>query len=218
MNEIKNRIYLVTSSYTGIDLFTKVEAALQQGVAAVQYREKNIESILYRPNAFALRKLCADYNTPFIVNDNIFLARDVEADGLHIGQNDIPLKEAKSFYSGMIGVSCNSIEQALDAQIHGATYIGIHIWESAKTKPSNGVVLPVGVDRYSEICKAVTIPCVGIGGVTAERVPTVLIQGDYAAIASNILLAENVQKTVRDLNFIVTQNYRQGFREFCSRM
>ncbi len=203
----RSRLYLVTNAFPERDLAADVEEALKQGIGILQYREKDTTKSKYQATAEALQDLCNRYNTLFIINDNVDLAAKLETDGVHIGQDDIKYNAARQKVGNkIIGVSCYSLEQALEAEQQGADYIGVHIWESAATKPSSQGAQPVGIEAFNQIAIAVKIPCVAIGGITQERIPKVLINhGDYPALVSGILKADDISATVRAMN----ENIRQ---------
>lgn len=198
-----SRLYLVTSNELGIDLFYAVKEALKAGIGLLQYREKDRRKRSYLENALRLKELCVKYNTKYIVNDNPWAALHVNADGVHIGQEDISLTEAtKIVRNKIIGVTCYTLEQALEAQDYGASYIGMHLWNSSKTKPlSECSSPPIGTELFKEVCANVNIPCVAIGGINESNIEEVLNNGaDYIAMVSGILCARDVYSTVRRMN------------------
>lgn len=202
-NEQKSRLYLVTSNDLGVDLFPAVREALKAGIGILQYREKDRRKKSYLENAQRLKELCLKYNTLYIINDNPWAALHVNADGVHIGQEDISLIEAtKIVRNKIIGVTCYTLEQALEAQDYGASYIGMHLWNSSKTKPlSECSSPPIGKELFKEVCANVTIPCVAIGGINESNIEEVLNNGaDYIAMVSGILCAKDVYSTVKRMN------------------
>ncbi|MBI4453917.1 thiamine phosphate synthase [Candidatus Woesearchaeota archaeon] len=215
VNEQKSRLYLVTSSELGVSLFHHVEEALKAGVGLLQYREKDRRKKSYLENAQRLKEMCAEYNTLYIVNDNPWAALHVNADGVHIGQEDISLIEAtKIVRNKIIGVTCYTLEQALEAQDYGATYIGMHLWNSSKTKPlSECSSPPIGTELFKEVCANVNIPCVAIGGINESNIEQVLNNGaDYIAMVSGILCARDVYSAVQRMNQTIGDKVNENKR------
>ena len=211
----ESRLYLVTSSDLGINLFQGVEEALKAGIGILQYREKDRRKRSYLENAQRLKEMCAEYNTLYIVNDNPWAALHVNADGVHIGQEDIKFSEARKIVvDKIIGVTCYTIEQALEAQDYGASYIGMHLWNSSNTKPlSECSSPPIGIEMFKDICVSVTIPCVAIGGINESNIEQVLNNGaDYIAMVSGILCVKDVYSTAQRMNQIIGDKVNENKR------
>ena len=220
MKSLNLRLYLVTDEAClppGRDLFGAVEEALQAGVTLVQYREKNGLGKGMLEKARALRKLCHRYNVPLIVNDRLDIALLSGADGVHLGQDDIPVAEARKladlFFAGsaaahnaatprnltdvnfIIGATAHNVQEALAAEAAGADYLGCGAVFPTTTKKDT---VHLGLDGLKKIRRAVPIPIAGIAGVTAANYPQVLATGaDGAAVVSGILGADNVAETVK---------------------
>ena len=160
-------LYAVTDRYwlNGRTLTDVVRESLEGGVPMLQLREKTLEEPAFLQEARELQALCRSYHVPFIVNDNVDIALAMDADGVHVGQSDMEALDvrAKLGPDKIIGVSAQTVEQALLAEKHGADYLGV------------GAVFPTGskadaeevsFDTLKAICQAVSIPVVAIGGIS----------------------------------------------------
>lgn len=160
-------LYAVTDRYwlNGRTLTDVVRESLEGGVTMLQLREKTLEEPAFLQEARELQALCQSYHVPFIVNDNVDIALAMDADGVHVGQSDMEALDvrAKLGPDKIIGVSAQTVEQALLAEKHGADYLGV------------GAVFPTGskadaeevsFDTLKAICQAVSIPVVAIGGIS----------------------------------------------------
>ncbi len=164
-------LYAVTDrSWTGEKtLYEQVKESLEGGVSIVQLREKELDYLSFKEEGVAIQKLCADYNVPFLINDNVQLAKEIDADGVHIGQSDMALVEARKLLGNekIIGVSAQTVEQALEAEKNGADYLGVGAVFPTSTKDD---ALDVSLETLKAICSAVKIPVVAIGGITKENI------------------------------------------------
>ena len=160
---------------------------LGAGVKWIQYREKDkSRRDIYR-EALILRKLTNEFGAVLIVNDYTDIALAVNADGVHLGQEDLPIKEARKIVGGekIIGISTHNLKQAIEAEKGGADYIGFGPVFHTKTKNAGA---PKGIAMLKEIKKHVKIPVVAIGGINTENLKSVLDSGaDAVAVASGIL-------------------------------
>ena len=145
-----------------------VEAVLKGGATFIQLREKHLDTDAFKQEAEVIQKICAAYHVPFIINDNVEIAKAIGADGVHVGQSDMAAGDVRRRLGDdkIIGVSASTVEEALEAERHGADYLGV------------GAVFPTGskddadaVDAATlkTICEAVDIPVVAIGGITADN-------------------------------------------------
>lgn len=160
---------------------------LKAGVKWVQYRDKEKSRREVYEQSVILRKLTKDFNAVFIVNDYADIALAVDADGVHLGQEDLPLREARKImgWNKLIGISTHSLAQAEEAEIEAADYIGFGPVFHTATKDAGE---PKGTDALKDIKSAVRIPVVAIGGINLKNLKSVLDAGaDAAAIASAIL-------------------------------
>lgn len=164
-------LYAVTDRYwTGKKtLYEQVKESLEGGVSIVQLREKKLNYLSFKEEGVAIQNLCADYNVPFLINDNVQLAKEIDADGVHIGQSDMALIEARKLLGNekIIGVSAQTVEQALEAEKNGADYLGVGAVFPTSTKDD---AIDVSLETLKAICSAVKIPVVAIGGITKENI------------------------------------------------
>ncbi|HWR57867.1 MAG TPA: thiamine phosphate synthase [Thermodesulfovibrionales bacterium] len=172
-----------------------VSAVLEAGAGWIQYREKARTRREIYLESLRLRELTREFGAALIVNDHADIALAVEADGVHLGQDDLPLREARSLMgSRIIGISTHSPAEAVDAERGGADYIGFGPVFRTSTKDAGD---PKGVDMLKEIRRLVGIPVVAIGGITLKNFPRVRKTGvDAVAVASAILkgdISENVR-------------------------
>lgn len=174
---------------------------LRGGVRWVQYREKQKERRDLYEEALRLRRLTNDYNAVFIVNDHTDIAIGVNADGVHLGQDDLPLKEARRIMGKIIGISTHSLEEALEAESGGAQYIGFGPVFHTVTKDAG---TPKGIDMLRQLKKHVNIPVVAIGGINLENVRLVLDTGvDAVAVASAMLAGDIEDNAKRFMDIIM---------------
>jgi thiamine-phosphate pyrophosphorylase len=162
-------------------------AVLRSGVKWIQYREKNKSWDEVYKESVMLRGITKDYQAVFIVNDYADIALSVEADGVHLGQDDLPLKEARNIMGSekIIGISTHNVKEAREAEKEGADYIGFGPVFHTTTKDAGN---PKGTDMLKEIKKHVSIPVVAIGGINLENLGSVLDTGiDAVAVSSAIL-------------------------------
>ncbi len=194
-------LYAVTDrSWTsGRTLCEQTKEALKGGVTFLQYREKNLTGPELFEEAGKIQKLCAAYQVPFIVNDSVKLAKDMDADGVHLGQEDMCAAEARKLLGEgkIIGVSARTVQQALLAQEQGADYLGVGAVFPTGTKQN---ARPVSFLQLKEICSAVSIPCVAIGGITRQNLAKLAGSGISGIAAVSAIFAEaDVQKAAKEL-------------------
>ena len=199
MKSFNLRLYLVTDEacLQYASLLDAVEEALQAGVTLVQYREKNGLGKEMLQKAVALRKLCHRYHVSFIVNDRLDVALMSGADGVHLGQDDLPVAEARKLAGPdfIIGATAHNVQEALAAQSAGADYLGCGAVFATTTKRDT---VPLGLEGLRAIRQTVHIPIVGIAGITPLNYQQVLETGaDGAAVVSGILGADNISKAVK---------------------
>lgn len=178
------------------------EQSLRSGVKWLQYRDKKSSRKEIYEHALKLRQLTKEFRAFFTVNDHVDIALAVNADGVHLGQEDFPLKEAKKILTDktIIGISTHSLEQAINAEKQGADYIGFGPVFRTKTKDAGE---PKGIEMLKEIKNAVKIPLVAIGGINAENLSSVLGAGaDAVAAASAISNGDIPQNISRFLKII----------------
>ena len=201
------KLYAVTdrSWLNGESLVSQVEKALRGGAGFVQLREKNLAFEQFLAEAVELRALCGRYRVPFVINDNVEIARLCDADGVHVGQEDMALPEARKVLgeNKIIGVTCKTLEEALKAQADGADYIGSGAMFQSTAKPG---AEPITFDTLREICAAVSIPVVAIGGITQENVLQLRDTGiPGVAVVSAIFGQKDIEEATRTLYQTVAQ-------------
>lgn len=194
-------LYAVTdrSWLNGRRLHDDVEAALKGGVTMVQLREKELDYNQFLSEAKDIKKLCAKYGAPLIINDNVQIALACGADGVHVGQKDTAVKEARALLGEekIIGVSARTVQQAVSAQKGGADYLGVGAVFATSTKTD---ALHVSYDVLKAICAAVSIPVCAIGGISKANIMELAgsnIKG--AALVSAIFAAKDIQKECAEL-------------------
>ena len=164
-------LYAVTDRHwlNGRTLYEVVKESLDGGVTFLQLREKTLDEAHFLEEAKELQKLCKEYKVPFIINDNVDIAKAMDADGVHVGQDDMEALDvrAKLGPDKIIGVSAHTVEEALLAEKHGADYLGVGAAFVTHTKANTTPITPAEIRA---ITAAVHIPVVAIGGITAENV------------------------------------------------
>ena len=179
-----------------------VEAALQGGATMLQLREKHMRFDEFLAEALKLKELCKKYGVPLIINDNVELAAACGAEGAHVGQSDLDAGSARETLGDrrIIGVSVQTVEQAILAEKSGADYLGVGAVFSTATKADAD---DVSLETLRSICRAVTIPVVAIGGITAENMELLSSTGIAgAAVVSAIFAADDIEfatKSLREL-------------------
>ncbi len=187
-------LYLVTDRNLakGRSLTDIVRAAVSGGVSCVQLREKQCSTRQFIEVARALRSTLQSLNVPLIINDRIDVALAIGADGVHLGQDDMPIRDARKLVPAgfIIGISAESMEDAIRAEWEGADYIGISPVFHSRTKTDTA--LPLGLKGVKLIRSAVKLPIVGIGGINHENAKSVISAGaDGIAVVSAIVSADD---------------------------
>jgi len=197
----KLKLYLVTdrSWSTDENFISHIKDALDGGVTCLQLREKNVGEKAFIECAKQVKALTEDYQVPFIINDNIHVALESNADGLHLGQGDISVSDAREILGPdkVIGVTCKTVEQALLAQAQGASYIGSGAVFGSTTKLDTSTL-----DHriLKAICQAVKIPVVAIGGVNEDNILELTgTKVDGVAVVSSILAKEDKKLASQNL-------------------
>ena len=194
-------LYAVTDRtwLRGETLYEQVEKAIKGGVTFVQLREKNLDEERFMKEALEIQKLCKRYNIPFIINDNVEIAKKINADGVHVGQSDMKAKNVRAILGKdkILGVSAQTVEQALLAEEEGADYLGVGAVFPTGSKPDAD---DVSFETLKEICSAVSIPVVAIGGIGAENVLKLENSGiSGIAVISAIFAAEDIEAAAKKL-------------------
>jgi len=202
MSEIKVNysLYLVTDRELlgGRDLEDSIELAIRGGVTLVQLREKSISTLKFLQLAIRVKEITSRHHIPLIINDRLDIALAVDADGLHVGQDDLPMLKARELFPNkIIGVSASTLEEAFLAQQQGADYIGVGAIFSTSTKTD---APDVSLEQLKLIKKSVTIPVVAIGGINRTNLQQVMATGiDGVSIVSAILAEKNIQMAAKQL-------------------
>lgn len=201
------RLYVITDEKVsrGRSHLEVAEAAILGGADVLQLRDKEAPGgRLYRV-ALRLRKLTRDAKVPFIVNDRLDIALAADADGVHVGQADLPASVVREIIGPgrILGVSVETVEEAIRAERDGADYLGVGpVFEARGTKPDAG--LPLGVDRIARIRRHCRLPIVAIGGIDAGNARQVREAGaDAAAVISAIGTADDIAQAARRLKCIL---------------
>ena len=168
-----------------------IEEIIQGGATIIQLREKNLPTRTFFEEAQIVRKITKKAGIPLIINDRLDVALAVNADGVHLGEEDLPLKYARKIAPHfIIGYSTDSIDQAREAEKDGANYLGVGSVFPTKTKIDAGMA--IGTQKLEEIKRAVSIPVIAIGGITLQNLPKVIQSGvDGVAVISAIISAES---------------------------
>ncbi len=191
------------SDQGGTRFLQAVETAVEAGICFIQYRDKSSQRGLIYKRALRLREICTRGKVTFIVNDEIDIALAVEADGVHLGQDDFPIEMARSVLKSgiMVGISTHNLAQALEAQSSGADYIGYGPIFKTQTKISE--TAPLGMAAIAEIREKVSIPIYAIGGIQWPQAQDVLAAGATGvALASALAGAskETLQEWIKTLH------------------
>lgn len=177
--------FITDRTFTGLSPVEQVAAVLAAGVTFIQYRDKDRTRREIYEQAVVLRDLTRRAGATLIINDHADIALAVEADGVHLGQDDLPLKDARMIMgSRIVGISTHSLKEAKAAEEGGADYIGFGPMFPTRTKDAGP---PQGVDNLRMIKHNVNVPVVAIGGITLGNAETVLAAGaDCLAVATGI--------------------------------
>ncbi len=189
-----------------------VRAAVAGGVTCVQLREKRCSTRKFIAEALALRSFLKSHGVPLVINDRVDIALAVGADGVHLGQSDMPLSMARSILgeSKIIGISAESLRDAVAAENGGADYLGVSPIFATLTKTD--AAAPLGLEGLRAIRRAVKLPLVAIGGLNAGNAAAVIAGGaDGLAVVSAIVAAEDPEFAAREL----TRQIAQG-RQACA--
>ena len=200
-------LYAVTDrSWVGNStLYHQVEEALKGGATFVQLREKDLPEEEFYQEALEIQQLCRQYGVPFVLDDDVELAKRVNADGVHVGQSDMEAGNVRAILGEdkILGVSAQTVEQAVLAQQRGADYLGVgavfHTDSKADAKP-------VSYETLKAICQAVTIPVVAIGGIGQGNVKELAGSGICGvAVISAIFAAEDIRAATARLKALTEE-------------
>jgi thiamine-phosphate pyrophosphorylase len=195
-------LYLVTDRglARGRAMLDIIRAAVQGGVTCVQLREKTCSTREFIEEALAIKEFLRSRKVPLIINDRVDVALAVGADGVHLGQKDMPLAAARAIVTDtmLIGISVESVADAVAAQGGGADYLGVSPIFATPTKTDTAA--PLGLEGLQAIRRAVRIPLVGIGGLNRQTAAAVVRGGaDGLAVVSAIVAADDPEQAAREL-------------------
>ncbi|MFW5862023.1 MAG: thiamine phosphate synthase [Spirochaetota bacterium] len=203
--QVDYSLYLVTDHRLPLESMEKVVAeAVAGGVSCVQFRDKISDAGIMIKTAFSLKRILSDYNVPLIINDRVDIAMAVDADGVHLGQRDIPAEIAKKIMPPemILGISVESVDDALRAESLGVDYIGVSPVFSTPTKTDTAET--VGIEGLKAIRNASSLPIVAIGGINTSNAALVLQSGaDSIAVVSAIMSARNPGEESRKFRSII---------------
>lgn len=202
-------LYLIADADipTRLPFLQIIEEALQGGVQVVQLRSKKKTTDEFLKIARPVHKLTTSYHTLFIINDSVQVAYEIDADGVHLGQGDLPVDQARKFLGPkkIIGVSTHTLEEARDAERKGVDYIGVGtVFPTASKDDIRGVI---GTTGLMEIRKDTKLPIVGIGGIDLTNVASVLAAGaDGIAVISAIMKSDNPKEVAQHFRMIIDRS------------
>lgn len=183
----------------GETLVTRTEEAIDGGVTFVQLREKDLDEENFEREGRELKELCRKRGVPFVINDNVELAAKLDADGVHVGQSDMEALDVRKIIGGdkILGVSAQTVEQAVTAEKHGADYLGVGAVFPTGSKDD---AAEVSYDTLKAICDAVKIPVIAIGGITEENVTELSKSGICGiAVISALYAKEDIKSAAQRL-------------------
>lgn len=200
---INLELYLVTDrGLSTIPFYEMIKKAVKGGVTVVQLREKRLSTRKFIEEALEVKKILNDI--PLIINDRVDIALAARADGVHLGNEDMPVDIAKRILGKdfIIGASAGSVEEAIEKERMGADYIAVSPVFSTPTKPDAGP--PLGLEGIREMRKIVKVPLIGIGGINRENVIDVIRSGaEGVAVVSAIVSSEDPEKSAKELRELV---------------
>lgn len=206
-------LYAVTDRHwlDGRTLKEVVLESLEGGVTMLQLREKHLDEAHFLEEAKELQTLCRSWHVPFLINDNVEIALAMEADGVHVGQSDMAAGDVRKKLGDdkIIGVSAQTVEQALLAEKAGADYLGVGaVFPTSSKDDANEVTY----ETLKAICSAVSIPVVAIGGITQENVHLLAGSGICgAAVISAIYAEPDIKKAAAELKKAVKETIKDDF-------
>ena len=192
------------------DLTSVCKTVLENGATFLQIREKDLDEETFEQEAEALKQLCAKYHIPFVVNDSVEIALDIDADGVHVGQSDIKGRDIRSMIGNekILGISAGTVEEAVAAEKAGADYIGVGAVFDTSTKKN---ARNLSMEKLKEISESVSIPVVAIGGISASNIMELTNSGvDGVAVVSAIFAAENPGEATAKLLELSKEMVRHG--------
>lgn len=194
-------LYVVTDrTWLGQNsLESQVEDTIRAGATLIQLREKDIEYDEFIIEAKKVKQITDKYKVPFIINDDINVALEIDADGVHVGQSDMNAKDVRKLIGSdkILGVSAQTVEQAIKAEQSGADYIGVGAVFTTSTKENAD---SVSFETLKEICSSISIPVVAIGGINGRNIMQLKGTGiDGVAVISAIFAKPDIYKATEHL-------------------
>ena len=195
MNREALRLYLVTNRYQdSLESFLeKVETACRSGVTIIQLREKNLTTNQYYQLAKQVKEITDAYQVPLIIDDRLDICLAVDAAGLHIGDDELPVSVARKVLGPekILGVTAKTVKRALEAETSGADYLGTGAIFPTTTKENAPITL---ISTLKTICQTVAIPVVAIGGLTSENIDQLAATGIAGvAVVRDLMQAEDIE-------------------------
>lgn len=206
-------LYAVTDRMwlkSGETLLDVCKDVLENGATFLQIREKDLNEADFEAEAQALKTLCAKYRVPFVVNDSVEIALDIDADGVHVGQSDIKGRDIRAMIGSekILGISAGTVAEAIAAEKAGADYIGVGAVFGTSTKKD---ARNLSIEQLKEIKAAVSIPVVAIGGINASNLMELAGSNvDGVAVVSAIFAAENPGEATANLLKLSTEMVQHG--------
>ena len=199
--ESQYSMYLVTDEKAclGKDFYESVEESIKGGAKIVQLREKNLSTREFYDRALKLKEICRKHGAMFVIDDRIDICLAVDADGVHLGQSDMPIEKCKEIlgYTKIVGISAHNVEEALHAQEYGADYLGVGAFFGTKSKDD---VKIIDREEVKRICESVHIPVLGIGGIKLDNMDEIRgLDIDGICVISEILNNEDCKKRTEEL-------------------
>ncbi|WP_230107584.1 thiamine phosphate synthase [Claveliimonas bilis] len=186
-----------------------VEQAVKGGCTVVQLREKDCSSLEFYETALRVKKITDQYKIPLIINDRVDIALAVNADGVHVGQDDLPAASVRRILGGdkVIGVSAGSVREAVKAREDGADYLGVGAMHATSTKTDADVTT---VEELKKIREMVDLPIVAIGGMNKQTLPELKGTGvDGIAVVSAVIAADDIERAASELSEAVRSQKKQ---------
>lgn len=211
LKPIDYTLYLVTDRHClkNQTLEQAVEQAILGGVTLVQLREKNLDSKDFYQQALNIKAICQQYNVPLLINDRVDIAQAIDANGVHIGQSDLPCSVVRRILGNdkIIGVTAKTVEQAVQAQQDGADYLGVGAMFASRTKSDAKTTT---IETLKAIRQAVDLPIVAIGGINHTNLPQLqqsLLNHDVKingiAVVSAILAQDDILSATQHLKQLI---------------
>ena len=194
----------------GQSLLSVCEDVLENGATFLQFRDKDLDAVLFEAEAAKLKDLCARHKIPYVVNDSVEIALSIDADGVHVGQSDIKGRDIRSIIGPdkILGISAGTVEEAIAAENAGADYIGVGAVFGTSTKKN---ARNLTVEKLREISSSVSIPVVAIGGINGKNLMELCGSGvDGVAVVSAIFAAENPGKATAELLTLAKEMVAHG--------